>query len=774
MNISGARFLIFFAAILLQWMMGVFVFAEDARGPEAAEFGAATAGTEHVKVEVLQGAYRGHRELLFSFQIADGWHLYYSNPGDTGLPPEVVWKNLPDEFEAGDFLFPVPQIYRLDALVNHGYKNELLLPLILKRAPDRGGLEFTLKWLVCERLCIPEKVNLRVQLEREDDQRFASARAQAEQAMPEPWDLSWGSTQSALGRSGEVALGFRLNAGAEGRSRSKNGAQGDGAEPFFASEPNKVRFLPARGKVFDGSTLDLGFEKNPANEWVLNLKLNPNLTAEKLDLIFSEPIKGLLIESKGRGKLGTALVRSGRAVAVTFPALKTVASSFVKDEGDAFASKGAGLKTPSLPLALVFGFIGGLLLNLMPCVFPVLFLKVFALVKNSGSARSVERVRDALGYSLGSWGSFVAIGGLLMLLRAGGSRVGWGFQLQSPVFVAALVFLLTTLAINFLGWIEWSFAWLTRFGGRWGDGVGPSRSSFFSSFLTGVLAVVVATPCTAPFMGTALGVALSGDGVLGLSVFAAMGLGLAFPFLLVAIFPRLGEHLPRPGAWMERLKKGMALPLGFTVLWLLWVLEKQTSTVAFLLVVSAITTLVAFAAWTFKRNRSVFLWTTIAALLTTLSLVGLIWLPRGFSPAGAPRDGVVDGAPRDGVVDNITVTQGTEQWVPFNSELLDQRRVQGKAVFVDFTAAWCLTCQVNERTVLARAEVLSAFREKDVLLMKADWTEQSPVITEALDSVGRKGVPTYVLYSGSTDARPLVLPELLTVGTILEALNQLR
>jgi thiol:disulfide interchange protein DsbD len=416
--------------------------------------------------------------------------------------------------------------------------------------------------------------------------------------------------------------------------------------------------------------------------------------------------------------------------------------------------------------ALPAAFLGGLLLNLMPCVFPVLWLKVLSFLQAAGRGRR-RRLQDAMGYALGIVGSFLALAGVLLALRSGGQALGWGFQLQAPGFVLLVAALFFLISLNLLGVFEIgaeASGWLAnRFSkSRAGRSTrsDPTDESFLSSMGTGVLAVIVATPCTAPFMGSALGFALTGPLVLGLLVFAALGLGLAFPYIILAVWPGLGRLLPRPGRWMETFKQALAFPMLATVAWLLWVLSLQRGSGG-VLISLGVCLILALAAWGLRlqqrrpqaRGRAV-----LGFLLVILLIVG--GAANALQKMRAP-------AAKSPTESAESVKEGWLVWSP-EAEALARR--QG-AVFIDFTAAWCVTCQVNEAAALDRPRVREAFRERGVRLMKADWTGEDPRITRALAAYGRTGVPLYVLipFNGT----PILLPQILSPAILLKELERI-
>ncbi len=405
-------------------------------------------------------------------------------------------------------------------------------------------------------------------------------------------------------------------------------------------------------------------------------------------------------------------------------------------------------------IALLSAFLGGIILNLMPCVLPVLSLKILGIVQQSGED-SKKRINHGIAFTLGVVSSFLILAGILLLLRAGGEQLGWGFQLQSPAFIILLTILLFLFGLSMFGVFEIGTS-LTA--------VGQSSSNdtgFVGSFSSGILATVVATPCTAPFMGSALGFALSQPTVLALLIFAMLGLGMALPYLLLTTVPALVKYVPRPGAWMESFKQFMGFLLMATVLWLLWVFSLQVGAEGLLILLAAFI-IVSIGGWIFGR------WGNIAKpkptrvkamILTALFIIGGVVFAFKF------------------IDTNVTVNQSLEKgnikWQKFTPDLLSNSLKEGKPVFIDFTAAWCLSCQVNEKVAFGSEDVQKAFKKLGVVMLKADWTNSDAMITKELAKFGRNSVPLYVLYSGKENEEPQILPEIITPGIVLDALKKI-
>ena len=398
-----------------------------------------------------------------------------------------------------------------------------------------------------------------------------------------------------------------------------------------------------------------------------------------------------------------------------------------------------------------FAFLGGIILNLMPCVFPVLFIKGLSLVQSSGEEKHKQR-GHGLVYTLGIVVSFWALVGALLGLRAAGSTLGWGFQFQSPIFLGLMASLLFFLGLSLAGQFEIGLT-LTSAGGSLAQ-----KQGYAGSFFTGVLAVVVATPCTAPFMGAAVGFALAQSAFVTFAIFTALALGLALPYLLLTLQPAWTRLLPRPGAWMEVLKQATAVPIFGTVIWLVWVLAQTRGAEAVAALLAAFL-LLAVAGWIMGRWPA----KRIPSLAAGLVIVGAIAVcVYGVTALAAPATSAAA----------ETSSPGATQWEPWSQAAVDKYRAAGRPVFVDFTASWCLSCQVNERVALRTPQVDAAFQKANVALLKADWTNPDEAIANALTSLGRSGVPAYVLYTPGSDA-PTLLPEALTPGIVTDALSKL-
>ncbi|MGU3536239.1 protein-disulfide reductase DsbD family protein [Methylobacterium sp. A54F] len=637
-----------------------------------------------------------------------GWHVYWRNPGDSGLPPEVTW-TLPAGFSAAPIQWPTPERIPVATLMNYGYEGTVTLLVTMTPPPSLDPAEPVrlagrLSYLVCEEICIPGSADIALSLPVGDaapNPETARSIADARAALPKP-----APAPARLSTEGERLV---LSLAAPGLD-----ASGVRSAAFFPYSESALDNAAPQDLSVDGTGLHLRLTR-----------ADPKAPAPA-------SLPGVLAYETNDGtRFAYAL---GEAPA---PAAGQVPDTSA-------APTPAPEESLTLWSAAAFALLGGLVLNLMPCVFPVLSIKVLALVRHSGE--SAARVRlHGLAYTLGVVGSFLALAGLLIGLKGGGASLGWGFQLQSPVVVAGLAYLLLAMGLSLSGVFHLG-AGLAGVG----DGL-TRREGLEGSFFTGVLATVVATPCTAPFMGGAVGYALTQSAPAALVVFASLGLGLALPFLALTAWPAALRALPRPGAWMETLKQALAFPVYATVAWLIWVLAQQVGSDGLLAALLGLV-LVAFSAWAWERGtqaapfgRMVSRTLAAAALVAAGGLV----VTMAHEPAGG--------------------TARAEGGDAYSQARLDGLLAEGRPVLVNLTAAWCITCQVNERAALGTEAVRAALRARGITYLKGDWTNQNPEITRLLARHGRSGVPLYLLYAGGSE--PVVLPQILTQGSVLAALD---
>lgn len=652
-------------------------------------------------------------------RIDKGWHTYWRNPGDSGEATQIKW-TLPAGWSAADIVWPTPQRQPTGPLMNYGYAGEVLLPVALTAPADAvpgQTVELTAAaaFLVCEEICVPEDAVLGLRLPvaaapAGPHPQFGKAVTAALQAAPKVGPLT-----AAFVRQGE-ALKLAIT-----------------GAPLAGADAADAYFFP-----FDGTAIDhakpQAIERGPQG---LTLSLTPGYG-------FQSPAPPTELA-------GVLSLADGRAFEVAAQAgpLPPEAAGLGPPPARA-PPGGSGGADLGLLAALGFALVGGLILNLMPCVFPILAMKAAGLARHAHERREAQR--QGVAFLAGVLATFLALAGLLIALKAAGAVAGWGFQLQSPPVVAALALLMLAVALNLSGVFEVGTS-------LQGAGTGlASRRGLAGAFFTGALAVVVAAPCTAPFMAPALGWALTQSAASALLVFFALGLGFALPFVLVAFVPGLLTRLPRPGPWMVGFRKLLAFPMYGAAAWLAWVLTVQAGDMALARLFSAAVA-VALAAWlggVAQRRQALgarpALAASTAGVLAAAALAVAIW--PGYQPATAAAAGPSVDIPSE----------------VYSPERLAAARAQGRPVFVNFTAAWCITCKVNERTALTSAEVADAFQRTGTVYLKADWTLKDEGIAAELARHGRAGVPLYLVYGkGSTDG--VILPQILTGGTVVRALE---
>jgi thiol:disulfide interchange protein DsbD len=668
--------------------------------------------------------------------IRDGWHTYWRNPGDSGQATSLAWR-LPPGFTAGDIVWTTPHRFEIPPLVNYGYaRHAMHLVKITPPADLKVGAEATLaakaSWLVCSDVCIPEDANLELQLpvqghaatDAADAPLFTAARAEVPTAAPAPASAhveggqliielgqGWGTT---LGQIRSLAFFPYDDGGIEYAAPQVLKRSSDHIELDM-----KLGDRPPTGGTIDGVLI--ATEQSGAESSAVPLEIAAPLA----------PAKGA-----PAGEPGSRAARSQTGVGAAAADLSTA----------------AGAQPHSVGYLLLLAVLGGLILNLMPCVFPVLSIKALGLVEQAKKHPGEVRAKGIM-FALGVIASMLCLAGALLALRAGGEQIGWGFQLQSPVFVTLLMYLLFAVGLNLSGVFEFG-------GGFAGVGDRLTRGDgYLASFFAGVLTTLVATPCTAPYMTVAVGAALTQSAGIALAIFAALGLGLALPYLVLSFAPVARRVMPKPGAWMDTIKQVFAFPIYASAAWLLWVLAAQTSA-AGLGAALAGAILIALAAWAYQKSKSGGKAGRAAALATAVLAAALaIALPLPFagpaaSPAGAGGKSAASG---DG-------------WQPYDPAEVAKLTAAGRPVLVNFTASWCLTCLVNERHAFSDDSVRKTFADRHVVLMKGDWTNRDPVITRALAAFGRAGVPLYVVYNGKPDSPgPVVLPQLLTPAIVADA-----
>ncbi|WP_186454148.1 protein-disulfide reductase DsbD family protein [Variovorax beijingensis] len=702
--------------------------------------------TPHVRAELVAHAPEGvapGAPVWVGLQITHQpeWHTYWKNAGDSGLPTELNW-TLPSGVAAGEIAWPVPRKIPVGNLANYGYEGTVLLPVPLEVSSNfkpplalgagASALDVRLKasWLVCRKECIPEEGEFTLALPLQGSTALHKAEFDAAQAaQPQP-----------LGKPGAVEVsGNTLQVRLEGLPASIHGK----TLGFFPETPELIRTAAESGKDWTQSW--------QGGTWTATLPLADQRSASPTTL----PLVVALAESdrqpgqpmawRVEAPVSGSWPAAAAPRAEVSPALQAALAANAAAAPSSTSAELPPQPTVTLMAALLGALLGGLLLNLMPCVFPILAIKVLGFARQAGNHRAHRTA--GLAYTAGVMLSVLALGGAMLALRAAGAQLGWGFQLQSPAVVAALAALFTLIGLNLAGMFEFGRAAPLSLCSA------QARHPIANDFLSGVLAVVIASPCTAPFMGVSLGFAIGLPATQALLLFAALGLGLALPYLIAGFIPAVALLLPRPGPWMNTLRRLLAFPMFATVAWLVWVLGQQSGidgagTLLALLVCMAA---IVWALTLRGRTRLV-----IATLMVAFTAVLAAAIGRNVLQTVEPA--------------KMAATAG-QRWQPWSAERVAELTGAGQPVFIDFTAAWCVTCQYNKKATLADAEVLADFDRRKVAMLRADWTRRDPAITAALTALGRSGVPLYVLQAPGK--APVVLTEILGKDEVRAALAAL-
>jgi thiol:disulfide interchange protein/DsbC/DsbD-like thiol-disulfide interchange protein len=649
------------------------------------------------RMEVAPG---GTITVALEEDIRPGWHTYWRNPGDAGAPSEITW-TLPPGWKAGPIQWPYPKDLPVGPLMDYGYEGKVWLLTEIKAPSDAATGAITIKaavsWLVCQQVCIPEDATLTLPLG-----------VGAAPALPYPTVAAqFSDARAKLPMAAPWSTRFAHRDGLELYIPAANTVAAVQTAQFFPFDQDVIKGIAPQ---------ELAHAKGGL---VLRLAAGKNARS-------AHALAGVLELTAADGSVRAYAIDAPRGIV---PAVDVVQASDM-----------------TLPFALLFAFLGGLILNLMPCVLPILAMKALAVASHAGKT-GVEAAREGIAYGAGAILSFAALGALVIALRAGGAAVGWGFQLQEPIVVALFALLVFAVALNLSGVFEIP-----------GVGAGDAwarHGGLAGAFFTGVLAVAVAAPCTAPFMAAALGFALTQNNVVALSIFLALGVGFAAPFVLLALWPSLLRLLPRPGAWMVMFRQLLAFPMYATALWLAWVLSVQSDPGRLVLLLIAALAL-AFGLWALGasqqssgRKRGAGFAALIAALLGVAAL-----MPTFARESQTAASHALSGAPVE----------------PFTQARLESLRAQSRPVFVNATAAWCVTCMVNEKVALEDSRVRAAFAAGHVAYLVADWTRRNGEVTALLNAYGRSGVPLYLYYPpGASQAK--ILPQILTTGEVLSAVS---
>ena len=646
--------------------------------------------------------------------LDDKWHTYWRNPGDSGEPVQIDWR-LPEGASAGEITWPLPDAIPTGPLINYGFEGVPFFPVSITLPEDvQSGemiiIEAGVYYLVCKDVCIPESADLSLQImigDAELNGRWDSAINRALDKAPKK-----GTVEAGVMKVGETVIYSFANLPKGDFSRAH----------FFPNDLGVIK--PSEAQKI--TITETGLKISVGAEYVWNNALPESF----------EGVLRYMDNGEAKGVIVSAAV--GQAMAIGAPVTASPSNG-----GTSPAPISQAIGGITLWGAVISAFLGGLILNLMPCVFPIISMKALSLTKIAHGEKPAIR-REAHFYTLGVIAMFMGLTLILLALKAAGTEIGWGFQLQSPLIVGLLALLLFAIGLNLLGVFEFGSG-LQNTGSAL---VGKGGKS--GAFFTGALAVIVATPCTAPFMAGAIGYAMAQPAVIMMAVFMALAIGFALPFLLLGYMPALLAKLPKPGPWMVRFKELLAFPMLGAAIWLVWVLSLQAGADGVLKVLLAMLTL-GFALWCWKRSGG------LAKTVAILSLFGALFLPFTVSASSSSASTSLS-------------AEGYEKlaWSP---AMVAERRAAGQTVFVDFTAAWCVTCKVNERLVLEKASTRALFKEANTAFLVADWTNKNDEIARELARHGRSGVPLYLVYpSGNNDVSPLILPQVLTEAVLRDAL----
>jgi thiol:disulfide interchange protein DsbD len=651
----------------------------------------------------------------------DGWHVYWKNPGDSGLPPEVRKWTLPEGVEAGGFKWPAPHAIPLATLMNYGYEHQVVFPMEFKvpatlKPGDSVTFTGEFDFLICQEICIPDAATVSLTLPVEAAQRVDDA-------------------SSALIAKSLATVAVPLT-GSAAVKRTADGFQVAAVDPDLAEAAKtakSIRFFPNGHEILHAAP-----QKVRRGDQGVSFELKASDFAAAGD----QPLPGIVVVSSGDDTLRAWEVPA-QPGAIPEGVSSTVASSG-PGGGGGLASGFESLNLLTFGSIILAAFLGGLVLNLMPCVLPVLTIKAAGLVHTAHDPKKSRA--HGLAYLGGVLVCFAAVGAILIALKAAGEQAGLGFQLQHPPVVAFFALAIFAIGLNLLGVFEMGGS-LMGVGGNLADKGGAS-----GAFFTGMLAAFVGAPCVGPFMAPAVGVALAQPPHIVMIVFLVIGLGLAAPFVLLSFTPAFAKVLPKPGRWMETFRQALAFPMFLTAIWLLWVLAGQAGTNGVILVIAGAAVL-GFGIW---------LATKIGANLPGRIVAAIVIIFAFIAPS------VVSAMTPAAPAESSAASLNEEAWSP---ERVAALRAEGRPIFVDFTARWCVTCQVNKATSIDSAQVREAFAATNTAFLVADWTNRDSVIANALAEHGRAGVPLYLVYPAS-GGDPVVLPQVLTPGLVVKAIRE--
>lgn len=681
--------------------------------------------------------------------IDSHWHAYWKNPGDAGMAPNVSW-SLPDGFEVSALQWPTPKRFMLNSTVGFGYEDELVL---LAQVTPPSSFNNTasvdvaaeIRWVVCsDSTCLPGDAHVSLPLPITKEAPQASSQ----------WSETFAKVREQLPKKHEAIAA----------QRKQNLIEVSFTDDLFEKRTfSQAHFYPERKKTIDyKAEAHLNYSSESQGQYTVILKEAETATVK------ASSLKGILV-------LHSSNHAEAYEVDVPIKALDNEELISMSDSiGAHVTSEETDLSPPQasdfefkggIALAVALAFLGGLILNLMPCVLPVISFKVMSFIKLAGESRKLIW-HHGLAFAFGVLLSFWVLAASLLALQAYGRSVGWGFQLQEPLFVALLAALLLVFSLSLFGLFEVGTSLISVAGQA--QNASNKKGGLLSSFLSGILATAVATPCTGPFLGSAVGFAVTQPAPLALLIFTSLGLGMSFPYLALAAFPALLRFMPKPGNWMITFKELMGFFMMATVLWLVWVFGAQTNSFSLTLLLAGFF-LLSIAGWIYgrwatpMRKQLSRLIGTVTAMLFCI-LGGYVVILSTTSWAEAMGGGPSSAKKHETGVADV--------WEEFSPERVAELRAQGIPVFIDFTAKWCLICQANH-LILSVDEVSQKFSKHGVVKMKADWTKNDPTITKELRKFGRNGVPLYLLYGNDGEASPEILPQVLTPEIVLESLKKL-